>query len=160
MFDKSTIISSLNLEPHPEGGFFKRTMTTDHNQANQRFATTCIYFLIEHGNPSSLHKLDTDEYWMYHCGTSDILIKGFAENDEDEKEFSLQAGPSCMQWQLLIPRETWFGARTIGTEEGSFALLSCICTPGFDFSGFTLGNKSLLKTTYPRYANLINEMCP
>jgi uncharacterized protein len=159
MLDKRTIISRLNLEPHPEGGFFKRTITTGNDGTGRRLTTTCIHFLIDGNNSSSLHKIDVDEYWMYHCGTSDIFLKGFSADGESDA-FTLQMGHSCMQWQHLVPKNTWFGAKTVNETEDAYALVSCICTPGFDFSGFVLGDRNSLINTYPKHIQLIKEMSP
>jgi len=159
VLDKKTIISRLHLEPHPEGGFFKRTITTGNDGTGNRFITTCIHFLLEHNNPSSLHKVDVDEYWIYNYGTSDIFLKGFSA-DGQRDAFTLQMGHGSMQWQHLIHKNTWFGARTVNDSDDAYALVSCICTPGFDFSGFVLGDRDRLIASYPMHIQLINEMCP
>lgn len=160
MVNKEHIISSLALEPHPEGGYYRRTYETGKcvDSDKNPLISTCIYFLIEAGNPSTLHKINVDEYWMYHYGNSDVVIKGFS--DESKAKFSASIGNICMNWQHLVPKNTWFGAKVLDNSEGAFALVSCVCTPGFDFSGFQLGDRSTLLHLFPMHSALIQEFCP
>lgn len=159
MISKQALIKSLNLAPHPEGGFYRRTYLTTATAQIERPDTTCIYFLIEHENPSHLHKVDCNEYWLYHYGTSDILVRGFSTDPDEKSSFTFQIGPNANEWQLLIPENTWFGAATIKETPEDFALLSCVCSPGFEFKGFELGFKEQLFQSYPQHRHLINEMC-
>src|SRR4051812_17335950 len=66
-------IEKLALLPHPEGGYYKSTyasnIKTDVN-GNTRSLFTSIYFLLRTGEVSHFHRLNSDELWYYHGGSS------------------------------------------------------------------------------------------
>ena len=64
-------IKELNLEPHPEGGFYRQTDRSEEKygkeEANLPLYTN-IYFLLTKESPSHFHQLVSDELWFYHGG--------------------------------------------------------------------------------------------
>src|SRR5215204_4914648 len=74
--DKSFWIEKLHLRPHPDGGFFtenyRNTDLVDgiSNEMPQRNASTSIYHLYDSETKSFCHKLNADEMWYYHYGSS------------------------------------------------------------------------------------------
>ncbi len=73
------IIAQLNLEPHPEGGYFKETYRSEgeigesdlgQEYTGQRNYSTCIYFLLTSGNFSALHRIKQDEIWHFYNGST------------------------------------------------------------------------------------------
>ncbi len=71
------IIEHLQLQQHPEGGWFKETWRAE----NEGRATgTCIYFLLKAGEASHWHKVDATEIWLYHAGAP--LILSLSATDE------------------------------------------------------------------------------
>ena len=71
------LITSLDLTPHVEGGFFKETYRSaslhELENGKARSLATLIYFLLPHGNFSKFHKIESDEIWIYQSG-SPLLI--------------------------------------------------------------------------------------
>lgn len=72
------IIKTLNLTPHPEGGYFRETYRSEGEVApeclnNQypakRNYSTCIYFLLTYGNFSAFHRITQDEIWHFYDGS-------------------------------------------------------------------------------------------
>lgn len=72
-----TYIDSLQMEAHPEGGFFKETYRSHHlmdvtqgsaTTTIQRSVSTGIYFLLEKNNFSAFHKIKSDEMWHFYAG--------------------------------------------------------------------------------------------
>src|SRR4029077_9586273 len=72
------IIKQFDLQPHPEGGHYKRVFqSTDtvkscdqqrYNNEN-RSAGTSIYYLLKGEEFSAWHRLKSDEIWHYYKGT-------------------------------------------------------------------------------------------
>src|ERR1700758_3890740 len=68
----------LNLEPHPcEGGWFRQTWRSDEEipqpalpprSPAARAAGTCIYYLLEPGTFSEMHRLASDEIFHFYYG--------------------------------------------------------------------------------------------
>jgi predicted cupin superfamily sugar epimerase len=60
------------------------------------------------------------------------------------------------QPQLIIPAGSIFGASV--NDPGSYSLVSCMVTPGFDFRDFELLSKDQLIKEYPQYQQIIEEL--
>lgn len=80
------IISSLNLKPHPEGGYFRETYRSDHyineesltsNYNGKRNHSTCIYFLLTSDTFSAFHRIQQDEIWHFYSCSPILLSPGF-----------------------------------------------------------------------------------
>ncbi|MFA7669549.1 MAG: cupin domain-containing protein, partial [Burkholderiaceae bacterium] len=71
-----TLISALNLRPHPEGGYYREVYRSPHEvgfQASHRSAGTSIHYLLANGACSSWHRIDADEIWYFHTGSPLML---------------------------------------------------------------------------------------
>jgi len=117
----------LDLLPHPEGGWYRRTYEssislTPQGYPGARPSATAIYFLLGPGESSRWHQVRSDELYLLHRGTLTVWL--------DSAEYVL--GPD--RPQLLIPGGTWQRARAGEAE----ALISCVVSPGFDFADFAV----------------------
>lgn len=66
-------IRHLDLQPHPEGGFFRETYRASLGIAafgGSRDASTAIYFLLAGDAFSALHRLRSDEVWHFYAGSA------------------------------------------------------------------------------------------
>lgn len=154
----------LGLESHVEGGAFKeiyrsqmvlpQTVLTDVHTGN-RNASTSIYFLLEYGEFSALHKIASDELWHHYDGSvlciyeiqpDGKLIRHLLGKDIDKGEYP----------QILIPAGSWFGSRV--EEPGGYTLCGCTVAPGFDFADFELANKDELTALYPHHKELVEAL--
>jgi len=125
------IIKTLNLAPHPEGGFYRQTWIAENDGRAQG---TCIYFLLKDGAASHWHRVDAVEIWHYHAGAP--LILSVSGTDTGPKT-DITLGPDIMAGQRphgIVPKDAWQAARTTG----DWTLVSCTVTPGFSFDGFIL----------------------
>jgi len=127
------IIAKLGLERHPEGGWFRETWRTD-AAPGERACATAIYFLLEEGDRSHWHRVDADELWMWHSGGP--LMLSIAENEGSPVQTN-RLGPDVLASEMpqaLVPAGHWQAA----APEGGWVLVSCVVSPGFEFSGFEL----------------------
>lgn len=124
------IIAHLDLQPHPEGGWYRQTHIDD---AQPRAHGTCFYFLFKAGESNHCHKLDTTEIWHYYAGAP--LILSLSETDEGPARDHLLT-PDLTKGvpQLIVPVDHWQKARSTG----DFTLVGCTFSPGFRFEGFEL----------------------
>jgi predicted cupin superfamily sugar epimerase len=123
----------LDLLPHPEGGWYRRTWTSPISTttpAGPRPTATAIYFLLTPGETSQWHSVASDELWLWHRGTPLLLEMG-GRGERPEAVTSLPLGPH--QPQALVPANTWQRAVAAPTAE---TLVSCVVSPGFDFADF------------------------
>lgn len=124
--------------PHPEGGYFKetyRSLEMTHTSRGERSVATGIFYLLEKGQSSSLHRIKSDEMWHFYAG--DPLIVYEKSIDGSIKETVL--GSDFKRGQLsqyVVPAGTWFGAYL--PEGSQYAFVGCTVSPGFDFNDFEL----------------------
>ena len=67
------LIDKLQLEPHPEGGYYRRVFESDKQVRSPvhqlpRPAMTHIYFLLLEGQVSRFHRVLHDEIWNHYAG--------------------------------------------------------------------------------------------
>ena len=149
-------ISRLNLQPHPEGGFFRETYrasTAVSTEAGSRSFATHIYFLLRAGECSHLHRIRSDEGWHFYAG-SPLVIHQFEKNYRATVLGSPESNDS--PFQAVVPAGVWFGAESLGHD---FSLVGCTVSPGFDFADFELAHAKDLKTVYPEHADMIDRLC-
>ena len=65
----ATIIDTLNLVRHPEGGWYVQTFRDA--DGGPRGHSTAIYYLLESGDRSHWHRVrDAAEVWHYYAGAA------------------------------------------------------------------------------------------
>ena len=62
-----SLIGALDLQPHPEGGWYRRTWAAP-AAAGQRPAGSAIYYLLLAGEESAPHRIDATELWHFYDG--------------------------------------------------------------------------------------------
>ena len=139
-------IEKLNLKQHPEGGFYSETYRSkeaisisalpDRYISDHSFGTA-IYFLLRSEDVSAFHRLKSDELWFFHLG-SPVEVVFLTENGTESHILGTDFEKG-ERFQLVIPANTWFGARVLTPD--SFVLVSCTVCPGFEFQDFELGEK-------------------
>lgn len=132
MDEADRIIEILQLEPHPEGGWFRETWRDEGNHGG-RAHSTAIYFLLKQGEFSHWHKVDAAETWHFYRGAP--LRLSIAQGDGPPVHHVLGNDLTAAQHpQLVVPAFAWQAARPLG----AYTLVGCTVAPGFTFSGFEL----------------------
>lgn len=130
--DARDIAAALDMQPHPEGGFYKE-IWRDSPPGGGRGAGTAIYYLLGPGDVSHWHRVDADEGWHWYGGAP--LVLSMSPNGHDASAHHL--GPDIGAGQrpfLMVPRGVWQSA----TSLGRWTLAGCTVCPAFDFAGFEL----------------------
>ncbi|ATH63319.1 uncharacterized protein ACUXOR_001690 [Staphylococcus pasteuri] len=146
-------IDSLNLTPHPEGGYFKESIRQPSTETN-RAAFSSIYFLLTPSDISHFHRIDADEVWYYHDGQS-LTIHMITP---DGKYESVQLGPNIEDGEVMqytVPKRTIF-ASSLEHDEG-FCLVGCMCQPAFEYEQFELFERNELNQMYPEHQTVIDK---
>ncbi len=154
------IIEELQLQAHPEGGFYAETYRSSAFTFNQngekRNLSTAIYFLLHDTNKSNFHRIQSDELWFFHQGEPIEIV-----TIQDGKSRSIILGNAIEKGELpqaTIPANTWFGSKL--KDGKGFALVSCTVAPGFDFLDFELAEYEKLANEFPNLKALIEEFTP
>ena len=116
---------------------------------------TAIYFLLDGESFSALHRLKSDELWLFHDGMP-LTVHAIGP-DGMYRTYRLGLDIDDGQRpQAVVPSGSWFGA-TVDDPEG-FALVGCMVAPGFDFDDFELADRLALTSQYPEHADLIARL--
>lgn len=152
-------IDKLKMEAHPEGGYFKEVSRSENkikleNDRNRSLYSS-IYFLLNDQSPSHFHRLKEDELWFFHEGESLSVhvITEDGEYIEHRLGLNLEAGE---QPQVLVKGGTIFGSTV--DHKGSYAFVSCVVAPGFDFKDFELFTQEELLKDYPQHKEIIQRL--
>jgi predicted cupin superfamily sugar epimerase len=154
------LIALLGLTPHPEGGHFVEVFRASASVSSlahdgPRSASTAIYFLLENGELSHLHRVRSDELWHHYAGDSvqidcidarghSVAILG--------SNFAVGERPLA-----VVPADTYQAARSLPGSHG-YSLCGCTVAPGFEFSDFELPSAAELLQRLPHHANLIHRL--
>lgn len=132
--DPDTIIRTLGLRPHPEGGWYAETWRATAADG-ERPAGTAIHFLLRAGESSAWHRVDAAEIWHWYAGSPlELRIAPGHGRDPAERR---RLGPDLAAGerpQLVVPAGDWQAARSLG----AWTLVGCTVSPGFRFDGFEL----------------------
>lgn len=127
-----SLITALDLAPHPEGGWFRRTWVAESTDGQRPLGSAIIYLLLE-GERSAPHRIDADELWHFYAGDPLELTRERVGAATDVKVLGIdvEAGQSP---QIVVPSGTWQSARPLGR----YTLVGATVTPAFTFEGFEL----------------------
>ena len=130
--DAAQIIAALELAPHPEGGHYRETWRADAADG-QRAAGTAIYYLLQQGERSHWHRIDSAEVWHWYAGDALELVTSKDGRDSETRILGndLAAGQAP---QAIVPPHAWQSARSLG----AWTLVGCTVSPGFEFAHFQL----------------------
>ena len=157
-------IQFLNLQPHPEGGYFAETYRSTESIlpdalpsrfGGTRAFGTAIYFLLESHHFSALHRIQADEIWHFYAGGP---LEVFVINpDATLTPIRLGNDPTKGEtFQAVVSAGCWFGSKPApGTD---FALVGCTVAPGFDFADFEMGNRVALLSQFPQHRMVIEML--
>jgi len=159
------LVVRLGLEKHPEGGYYREMYRSGDSVAEEclperfsdgeRSLSTAIYFLLAGEDFSALHRIKSDEVWHFYAGgTLEIHVL-----DQTGNYTRHRLGDSCasdVTFQFVVKAGCWFGASL--EKPGSFALVGCTVSPGFDFRDFDLAEREELLRLYPGQEKLIARL--
>lgn len=156
---RDTVIRELGLEPHVEGGYFKRTFQADHRPgidtpAGERFTLTSIYYLLTREAPTGhwhLNRSDILHFWHLGAPVEYYLIHPDGRLETAVLGPDLAAG---QQLQLVVRGGVWKASHL---PAGGYGLISEAVSPGFDYADMALGERAELLSRFPQHADLVRR---
>jgi uncharacterized protein len=147
-----TLIDSLQLQPHPEGGYYREVFRSEQvvvpsGKQTERRALTAIYFLLLGGQHSRWHRVLSDEIWS-HLEGDPLELSCFDAGRERLGSFRLGRYAAGTEPIRAVPAGLWQAARPLG----EYALVGCYVGPGFEFSDFSMA------ADQPEVANAIRAL--
>ena len=156
-------IEKLELQRHPEGGYFKETYRSNEvilepalpkRFQGDRAFSTCIYFLLAPYEHSAFHAIQQDEIWHFYAGSS-LTIHTI---DQQGRYRAVKLGRDIEHgdsFQAIVQAGCWFAAAVNNAAE--YALVGCTVAPGFDFADFKMADREQLVRLYPRHREIIEK---
>jgi predicted cupin superfamily sugar epimerase len=149
--NKKDLIESLQLAPHLEGGYFRRTyestFSTGLTKAAKRPLMSSIYYLLTDDSPIGFfhrNRSDIVHYWHSGHSLTYLLI-------DPEGEFSkVVLGPNVTdgeELQLIVPGGYW---KATLLAQGQYGLLSEAVAPGFEYEDMELASTEQMQQDYPK----------
>lgn len=165
MLTHQQLINRFELQPHPEGGWYKQTyksaeyisaVALPERFTGNRPVCTAIYFLLEQGNFSAFHRIKSDECWhFYHGDPLEIFV---IQNNGELTVTALGNDISKGHlFQYIVPAGCWFASRP--AKGSQYCLVGCTVAPGFDFADFELADAEHLTLKYPKHSAEIRMLC-
>ena len=164
MRDAEYWIQKLALEPHPEGGYFRRVYESAARMegaaltpanAGPRHAATGIYYLLRDSDRSRLHRLRSEEIWHFYAGCG--LTLHMLHPDGALSQARLGPDPEKGQaFRAQVPPGVWFGATL--DAPASYALVGCTVVPRFEYADFELADRNSLLRQYPARRDIIMRL--
>ncbi|KAK8941930.1 hypothetical protein KSP40_PGU017894 [Platanthera guangdongensis] len=181
----SEIAATLDLKPHPEGGYYAETfrdhsVTLSKSQLPDQYkvdrpVSTSIYFLLPSGSASHLHRIPCAETWHFYMGEPLTVVE---LHDDGLVEYTilgsnLEAGHRL---QHSVPPHVWFGSfptldfssySTDGSilakapsrdPELHYSLVGCTCAPAFQFEDFELAKLTDVIPLAPKAGPLLDYL--
>lgn len=153
----------LGLEPHPrEGGWFRQTWKAEETipldalpsgrYNGPRSAGTAIYYLLEPGNFSEMHKLASDEVFHFYLGDAVEMLQLWPDGTGKRVVLGHDVANGQLL-QIVVPQGVWQGTRLL--PGGKVALLGCTVSPGFDYADYASGTREDLVRGWSEWAEMI-----
>ena len=156
----------LGLKPHPrEGGWYVRAYEAnewvsaevfeDRRYAGERRTGTAIYYLLEPGTFSEMHRLKSDEVFHFYAGDAVEML----QLKEGGTGTVVVIGNDLLRGQrpqVVVSRGVWQGTRLV--EGGRWALLGCTVSPGFEFEDYEDASADELVAKWPGEAEMIRAL--
>ena len=130
MTDPASLIESLKMTPHPEGGHFAETFRADDNSAS------LIFYLLKNDERSHWHRLTKNEILHFYDGDPMRVLLSTDGVSIQEKTLGRDAIDN-EPYHLIIPNDTWFSMQSTG----DWSLIGCTVSPAFSFDDFELAPK-------------------
>ena len=158
------LIDVLDLQPHPEGGFFSETYRSndqmeyeirDHGMKVTRNVCTSIYYLLTGDAFSAFHRINQDEMWHFYEGGT-LLIH---ELEKDGQYKQTRVGSDIESgdvFQYVVRGGHYFAVELISKD--SYGLAGCTVAPGFDFADFEMPGRNELTKKFPQHLDIISRL--
>ena len=157
-------IKHLNLQRHPEGGWFAETYRAPEiikfNHLPERFnsdhnISTAIYYLLESEDFSAFHRIKQDEIWHFYDGS--VLNLHVIKDNGSYSKLILGNEILSNQFPQVVIKAGWLFGAEVGIKD-SYTLTGCTVAPGFEFTDFEMPSREELLQKYPQHSSVITKL--
>ena len=166
MLSASDWIEQLQLEPHREGGYYRRVYQSEDRPLvdtvdGQRFSMTSIYYMLTADKSiGCLHKNKSDIMHVF-CGGAPLTYH-LLQEDGSLQTKTLGPDPwAGNELQFVVPGGIWKATELIveNHADHDFGLLTEIVVPGFDYADMELADTKEMKSIFPQHIDFLERFC-
>ena len=139
------LMARFQLEPHVEGGSF-RELDAGEERFPGRAPSGVIYYYLGPQEHSEFHLLDSDEYWLWHAGSSLEIWTVDGDGELRTTRLGLNEGEEPC---VLLHAGVIFGARHIPGTSDDGTLVSCVTVPRFSYEHYRILPREEMLEKYP-----------
>lgn len=152
------IINILSLEPHIEGGYFRRTYAAE-PENGKCFASSIYYLLTAQSPVGHLHRNRSDIIHYFHSGQS----FRYTLIDTQGNLSTVTLGNNIDQGetpQLLVKGGYWKASELLidQTDPEQYGLISEAVVPGFNYQDMQIATGHDLLTLWPQHQNTLQHL--
>lgn len=159
------VIKRLGLKPlEPEGGLYRETylspesVSAEHlpeRYGGDRRFSSAIYYFLERGMVSKLHRLPSDEVYHFYAGDP-VQLLTLSPEGGGGLVFLGKDIMSGQRPQAVVPAGVWQGMSLV--PGGEFALMGTTVAPAYVPEDFEPGDPAELSKRFPDYSELIKTL--
>lgn len=150
----ATLIEQLKLEAHVEGGFFRRTFTSENSHDLQAYCSSIYYLLSTRSPLGYLHKNQSDIVHYHHSGETlkYTLVSPAGELTETLLGCDVSRGEHP---QLFVRGGYWKAAELLRSNpsHADYALISEAVIPEFRYEDIELATEAKIHQQHPHLAS-------
>jgi uncharacterized protein len=147
-----TIVETLKLEKHCEGGYFAETYRPQlQKPTDKRGLMTSIYYLLTQESKLSYFATNKSDLMLYHHLGAPVKVVSLDNGKWVERILGSNIAEGEMP-QLLCPGGI---CKAYDLMNGNFALIGEAVSPGFIYDDMEMPNQSTLTKQYPDLADKI-----
>jgi hypothetical protein len=149
------LVRKLELQPHPEGGYYRETYRAAlslETPRGARSAGTGIYYLLPRGTFAAFHRVTSDEVWHFYDGAP-LALHLVDEAGHYERRVLGRDVLRGEHPQVVVKA----GVIQAGEPLGDYALCGCTVAPGFDFADWRMPPYDELAVSHPRHRELFRR---
>lgn len=140
------VIEILGLVPLPqEGGHWSQVLLDGQSSA--------IYYLLNEGEFSALHRLPHPEVYHHYAGAPLELLVLHPDGRSEQPLLGTDLAGGHRP-AIVVPAGAWQGSRPLG----SWSLVGTTMAPPFTFNDFELGQRDQLCRLFPRRSGAIEGL--
>jgi len=129
MDDSDKLIEQLEMNPHPEGGYYSESFRDRDN------SVSLIYYLLKKNEKSHWHRLKKNEILHFYDGAP--LIVYLSTDGNTVQEVIINNNKDQVS-HIVVRSGTWFSMES----KGEYSLIGCTVAPPFNYDDFELAPKN------------------
>ena len=165
MANAAQLIEKLKLEPHQEGGYFRRIFQADHRprintKDGERFSMTSIHYMLTADHPiGNFHKNKSDIMHVFNGGEPLTYYLIHPDGKLETKTLGSDLFNN-QEIQFVCKGGTWKATELQLRENADhdYGLLTEVVVPGFDYADSELANAQQLERLFPQHKELIRRL--